>query len=261
MEDVNSKNGFKKSVWKIRDYIQELEDAKDQIIEYLGSGESMWITDAKEFYFSTVSAWEMLRAASEGKLKYLDNSKEFLNMAKSRLAQSMSELEALGDNESTILKKKANTAFEKCWDAFNAEFKVLTPKLEPQKPTQAVTRISDIEYHLPCSVCGKIAVIFKTGVSRFGKNESLLISGLTRGISLNIELASKAFDILEQGKLSDLHEFIKKYDEYEGLDAYCPECNKIYCSRHYNTEDEWDQGFYDCTYGTCPKDHTRMIND
>ena len=141
MNVKKSKSELKDRIWKIRDYIQELEDVKDNIIDYLNPTKKMddnpnniWITDAKEFYYNTVAAWEMLRAASEGKEKYLDNSKGYLYAAKSRLAQSISELKTFKDDKASILEKKALKAFEKCWDAFSSEFEILTPKSEIKTP-------------------------------------------------------------------------------------------------------------------------------
>jgi len=45
------------------------------------------------------------------------------------------------------------------------------------------------------------------------------------------------------------------------IDAFCPDCDKIYCRNHYNVTEEWDEGYYDCSYGICPKGHRRMIDD
>ena len=45
------------------------------------------------------------------------------------------------------------------------------------------------------------------------------------------------------------------------MDAYCPTCDRVYCRDHYQTEERYDEGFYDCTYGTCPQGHRRMIDD
>ncbi|HET7464061.1 MAG TPA: hypothetical protein VFJ82_22585 [Longimicrobium sp.] len=42
---------------------------------------------------------------------------------------------------------------------------------------------------------------------------------------------------------------------------YCPECNACYCRDHWRQWMEFDEGFYDCTYGTCPQGHTRMLDD
>ena len=67
----------------------------------------------------------------------------------------------------------------------------------------------------------------------------------------------------EQDKLAEIHSYLEKSSIIfeEGIDAYCPECNEIYCGAHYDTEEEWDEGFYDCTYGTCPEGHKRIIHD
>ena len=54
---------------------------------------------------------------------------------------------------------------------------------------------------------------------------------------------------------------INKFDIFEGLDAYCPECDEIYCYTHYNAQEFWDEGFYDYTKGTCPNGHVRDIDD
>lgn len=47
----------------------------------------------------------------------------------------------------------------------------------------------------------------------------------------------------------------------EYANFYCRECRASYCGIHWETEVVMDEGFYDCTYGTCPKGHRSMIND
>lgn len=42
---------------------------------------------------------------------------------------------------------------------------------------------------------------------------------------------------------------------------YCPACDRCYCRDHWAMAMEFDEGFYDCTYGTCPEGHRRMIDD
>ncbi len=53
-------------VWEIRDFIQELEDIKDGIVNFLISRKklddvtkNLWISDVKEFYYNTVAAWQI----------------------------------------------------------------------------------------------------------------------------------------------------------------------------------------------------------
>jgi hypothetical protein len=39
------------------------------------------------------------------------------------------------------------------------------------------------------------------------------------------------------------------------MSFYCPKCDAWYCRDHWQLAVEFDQGFYDCTYGTCPAGH------
>src|SRR5215218_306799 len=42
---------------------------------------------------------------------------------------------------------------------------------------------------------------------------------------------------------------------------YCPECDQCYCRDHWRQQMEFDEGFYDFTLGTCPRGHTRILDD
>ena len=262
------KTKINEKIWIIREYIQKLESIKNLILTHLDSLEklddstkSIWISHVKEFYYYIVSAWETLQVNVSGKEINLDKSKGFLYGAQNRLSQIISELNIFQSNTTSDLITKAETAFKECWDAFWLIFTKLLPKKDLIKPKEIVIKISDLEYHLPCSFCGDNAVEFKIGESRFSRVESLLFKGITHGTALKITLAEKLFKILENKDLLEIHNFMKKYHAYEGLDAYCPECNKIYCWEHYNAKEEYDDSFYDCTMGICPKGHSRMIDD
>lgn len=255
-------------VWKIRDIIQELEDIKDGIVNFLISRKklddvtkNLWISDVKEFYYNTVAAWQMLNSASKGKIKCLDDSKNFLHIARGRLAKSISELKFYKKEIVYNLIKEVQISFEKCWNAFHFEFERLTPRKKISKPFARIIKVSDTEYHLPCSMCGKISVDYKIGFGRFDDLESLVYSGITHSRSLRKDLANELFKILEKKNLLGIHQFMQKYHSSEGLDAYCPQCDKIFCWEHYNVREEYDDGFYDCSYGTCPNGHRRMIDD
>lgn len=256
-------------IWKIREYIQELENIKNQFIGFISSDDdidngtkSIWTSNAKEFYFSTVTAWEMLHFTVREIKNHLDDSKGFLYRAKSKLTQSISELKIFEEEKKlTKLIKKAEMAFEKCWNAFQNEYKLMESEIANTKPIPRIIKISDHEYQLPCAICGELAVEYKIGVGQFDKEENLLYRGIICGTSLNKRLAPQLFGILENEDIAGAHEFMKKHHSYEGLDAYCPECDKIYCWNHYKLEEEWDEGFYDCTNGECPKGHKRMIDD
>ena len=42
---------------------------------------------------------------------------------------------------------------------------------------------------------------------------------------------------------------------------WCPRCESSYCDRHWIRRVVMDDGFYDCTYGTCPAGHQRLLDD
>ncbi|HEY9777006.1 MAG TPA: hypothetical protein V6C81_24790 [Planktothrix sp.] len=43
---------------------------------------------------------------------------------------------------------------------------------------------------------------------------------------------------------------------------YCESCSLPYCEHHWGAPDVvFDEGYYDCTYATCPKGHRIMIDD
>lgn len=271
MIKLNENNPNQESLERIqiiRKHIIDLENVANDIINVLNSNKysnhssrEILISNVKEFYYHTLMAWEKLNSMLMTKNINLDDLKGYLYMAKSRLTQSISELKVVDETELPELILRVKTIFEKCWNAFFEEFEILEPKKEEKQHSQRIFELSKTMYQLPCSVCGKISVEFKLGYGRFDKEESLVFTGITHSRSLRKSLSETLFEILRANNLSGVHEFMKKYHGYEGLDAYCPECDKIYCWEHYNATEEWEEGFYDCTYGTCPKGHKRMIDD
>jgi hypothetical protein len=257
-------------IWNLRDNVQNLEDIKEEIVNHLiylkeldDSTRNIWTSDVKEFFYNTVSAWELLATITEEEpnLKNIDNSKSFLYAARNHLSKIISELNIFPSQKTSKLIEKSEKAFKECWEAFWIIFENLLLEKEIMKPAKRVIKVSDLEYILPCSVCGKIAVVFKIGYGRLDEKESLVFRGITLETSLNVELVKILFKVLQNNDLLDAHNFMKKYHSNEGMDAYCPECNKIYCWEHYDAREEYDDGFYDCTYGECPKGHKRMIDD
>ena len=48
---------------------------------------------------------------------------------------------------------------------------------------------------------------------------------------------------------------------WEMAPFYCPECERAYCHADWSTYVVFDEGFYDCTRGTCPAGHQHMVDD
>jgi predicted RNA-binding Zn-ribbon protein involved in translation (DUF1610 family) len=49
--------------------------------------------------------------------------------------------------------------------------------------------------------------------------------------------------------------------DWELAPFYCPECELTYCRADWDTYVLYDEGFYDCTMGTCPAGHRHMVDD
>ena len=49
--------------------------------------------------------------------------------------------------------------------------------------------------------------------------------------------------------------------DWELAPFYCPDCAQSYCRADWRTYVLFDEGFYDCTMGRCPRGHEHMIDD
>jgi hypothetical protein len=243
-----------------RNPIHSLEALKDRIIAALDTcnlneaTKGMWRSDAKEMYYLLVLADQTLTHGKDPA-----KAQAVLQGAESRFEQVGSELRALGE-PGLALEEELKQTFAACRT-------YLLERIPPQaqerlEPPARVIKKSDEEYALPCSVCGKIAV----AVHPPGETEKILkgviCSGITRSLGLKIDDQPKILGWLAHGDLASLHSYMDKDEDIDGgLDAYCPQCDRIYCYIHYNVRREWDEGFYDCSHGTCPQGHTRLIDD
>ena len=134
-----------------------------------------------------------------------------------------------------------------------------------QHPVRAVGKH---DYELSCSVCGAVAMRFTLGepVETFhgtvGSDRVVACRGITGATSFADDNPHRFLDHLAAGAIANAHAYAQQTVlGPPGLDAYCPECDRIYCAAHYAGEDIFDESFYDYTIGTCPKGHRRMIGD
>ncbi len=49
--------------------------------------------------------------------------------------------------------------------------------------------------------------------------------------------------------------------DWELAPFFCPDCGLNYCSADWDTCPVFDEGFYDCTIGICPRDHHHTVDD
>lgn len=277
---------------KLKEAIAGLEKVLAKIVEFYEGRKDldaqtrlMWTGDAKEAFYAVVACWEMLYSAAggpkDGPARWSDPSvaeglrkmvgltkdypsaaRDYASYAKSSHAQAASELPFFKDEAATILAVEWKRAFDLCSSIISEELKKYAEPARP--PPNRIVKVRDTEYQLQCSVCGKIAVrvMVKSDSLLTSGKPGLIYEGITCGKDIGIDNASQLFEYLDKGDLASVHKMaLKNTWLEEGMDAYCPQCDKIYCHEHYNVVDIFDDGFYDYAEGTCPKGHRRMIDD
>ena len=219
----------------MRARIARLERAKDHALRVL---EGPWTSDAKEAYFGTVAAYQLLRGKHGG------TGEAALAIAQSRAEQAASALEGADAEE-------FRAAFAACRETLVT---LLPPRPADKAPAERVLRRGENSFELPCSVCSAPAVLIHA------QGEQIAYEGITK--STTIPADGEVFALLARGELPALHLRLQRHAVLEdGIDGYCPQCDRIYCARHYSPREEYDEGFYDCTRGTCPQGHSRILDD
>ncbi|HOV13050.1 MAG TPA: hypothetical protein PK771_02100 [Spirochaetota bacterium] len=118
-------------------------------------------------------------------------------------------------------------------------------------------------FELLCSECGEVSFTIKTGIPKHLDEESVIFEGVTHSKAIDLKYGKKIFKFLENNNIKELHNFLKRKKLLDnGIDAYCPDCDKIYCRKDYHINSIIDdEGFYDYTNGCCPKMHERIVDD
>lgn len=252
-------------IWNIREYIDEIEGIRDRVIELPGM-DSVWSGDVKDLYFFIVTAWQLLSTCptlTEMQLKEQANSaKSYLLLAKDKYAQVQSELKAISGTQAVKLAGQLERAFILFSESISESLEPYLPASVDVPPDSIIRREGPMKFFLDCSICGSNAVSIVASSDMAEASEHIIYKGITSGRNLDIALNKNIFVILEKGNLKALHEYLQENTFLEdGIDAYCPKCDTIYCGRHLDLEVVYDDGFYDCTYGTCPEGHRRIIDD
>jgi hypothetical protein len=114
-----------------------------------------------------------------------------------------------------------------------------------------------------CPACGDVAGQLVLQFFHLYGDVTLVIDGVVGQTTtwLSQEQARWLEEILKSGQARPLFDW---NDEWASF--YCAECARVYCRKHWETEVVFDDdpampGWYDCTYGTCPKGHRRIVDD
>jgi predicted RNA-binding Zn-ribbon protein involved in translation (DUF1610 family) len=113
-----------------------------------------------------------------------------------------------------------------------------------------------------CRECGEIAATIKMGANPGQLEINFMYQGYPR---LTNEQMSALRQVMKEGNQAKIVEALGQILQ-PGIhnlfvSFYCPQCAAPYCARHWNPRPRFDEGMYDCTYGTCPKGHHYLIDD
>jgi hypothetical protein len=157
-------------------------------------------------------------------------------------------------NESGANTVRACAVLQQAVQATRAGLRPASPSLREEA---GLPEGAELIRRLPCSVCGRTAVTFEAGIDSLSGRRALILGGLVRRETVWLYKAGEIFEDLAQGRIGAIHVRLGG----EGLDAYCPACDRAYCGDHYLMLPEYDEGFYDCTRGICPEGHKRLVDD
>lgn len=233
--------------------IAELGQELIQASQLDAAAKSSWISDLKEAYYSALAASDLISRAPE-------RSRAMLLRAASKTSQAASELKTLGAEG-----RRLAASLESTMQAIRAALEELIPRAAPARPeTPPPARIAKIganNFQLLCSVCGKPVAEYRMIENSVTKKPMLFYAGPAKTEQYDLSEADAILALLESDSIAALHERVKGPLNEEGIEVYCPKCDRIYCDTHYNLTVEWDQGFYDCARGTCPFGHSRKLDD
>ena len=249
--------GNSSSASSVASPIWSLEKLKDRIIDLFrtsnrdDSTKNMWCDDARGMYYRVVSADAISNTGEPDKVR------GWLAGAASRYEQVASELRALGQ-DGERLEEELKRVFAACHAVISARIPAIPiPAIQPTR----VVKNSAEDYVLPCSLCGKKAVAVHPAAGDEKILKGIICAGIVRSLGLELKDKDRILGWLEKGDLAALNQYMESEEIEGGLDAYCPQCDRIYCRTHYNVVEQFDEGFYDCAYGTCPHGHRREIDD
>ncbi len=226
---------------------------------------SIWIRDARDLYFFVVSAWDLLKtllssSQHEDIVGQTERTYQFIELAKDKYAQVQSELETFLAPDAERLTMELKEVFSQLLSELSESLLPFLEKLHHTSIEDTIEKMSPTSYLLHCAVCGAVAVSFEANLRE--DDDSLYYSGIICRITFDLASHRGVFALLETRSLRDVHDYLRyKTSLEDGIDAYCPKCDKIYCKFHYHTEIIYDEGFYDCTYGVCPEGRRRIIDD
>ena len=116
-----------------------------------------------------------------------------------------------------------------------------------------------------CALCNSLAGTVELlpaghpeALGKHGNADTIFLQDFigTERVVLSTEQKRAVHAALTQKDAAALHKVERLFAPF-----YCPECACVYCRQHWVIAPVYDENFFDCSYGWCPKGHKRMVED
>jgi hypothetical protein len=111
----------------------------------------------------------------------------------------------------------------------------------------------DEDYVLPCAACGESAVTYRLRKDGVQANS---ISSVFPTTYWKGEEAQRLVELLAEGGARAVLDYLASPGR-GSCDAFCPQCDRIYCREHYAVDEIWSGSWHEASYATCPLGHER----
>jgi hypothetical protein len=117
-------------------------------------------------------------------------------------------------------------------------------------------------FAVPCAICGADAItLARTRVSA-AVQEQLVITSLSPVTVFRPVSGARMNDLialLEAGSASAVVRHLRETHP-GGCDAWCVDCDRVFCKDHYAIEAQWTGSWHEATYATCALGHVHTID-
>ncbi len=121
-------------------------------------------------------------------------------------------------------------------------------------PMRSALERCEADRTLHCEECGREVVRLAL------RKDLLVVASPLRRMGISQDKLGEAPAMLLHAGAPTLHQAMQ-HANHDGLDFYCPDCDRQYCEAEYRCLPQWDDGFYDYTLGICPEGHERIVDD
>lgn len=112
-----------------------------------------------------------------------------------------------------------------------------------------------------CQVCISVAATVELKAAPDNSKGMLIIEGFLGNSTETIK--GRTIQLVHQALSAHDARLLYSIDRL-WAPFYCPQCERVYCVKHWIIVPVFDDdfpGWYDSSYGTCPKGHRRLVDD